>query len=402
MSAVALLAGLGRRWFGILALGSVAFVCITFVAFATENTGRLSMLLFWLGLAGENNVGAWWSGALLFVAAVFALDGTVAGKPGAERKGWLALAGVLLVLSFDEVASLHEYLDSIDRAYLGIFALALFVAMVYAAWQFLRSGLDRRTLWLLALAFALLGTVPIQEIIQHSREWPSSVIYGVRGAVEEGTELAGILLLVLASSRNPRLLIGTPGGEPIEIANHRRPLLYAAIALAPLLVIGTFFLPYPGGPANWLASVCYLSGAMLVLRRLLRLRPAAPAAVVLLFAWYLAASLGSTAIRHDWDPIVLGTAVNLRGVFIALLLAVGLPILRSAGRRARPLVLGGIALAALVAALWWPESQALWCALPIIPAVYVYAVESALGAQRPLPRAEAHGPKVMSGDPKTV
>src|SRR5690606_27659499 len=327
----------GRVWFSILVLGSATFVLVTFVAFALEGSGRVSTLLFWLGLAGENNVGAWWSGMLLLLAAAFALDGWSQPNAGTgERRGWLALAAALLILSFDEVGSLHEFLVNAGLRYLALLAIPLLVLGSYALLQLVRAGKGPRTPALVLLSFALLGTVPLQEYLQHSREWSSSLTYGLRGAVEEGIELAAILLLVAAASRNTRALIETQGRNPFVFARHRMIVLAVAASLAPVLVAATFVLPYPGGPADWLAAACYFGCALLVVRRIHSSPGAATLPVIALLVWYVAASVGSNAVKLVWDPAVLGTPISLRGLFVALLLATAVPILRYAGRRANP------------------------------------------------------------------
>src|SRR5690606_36257694 len=162
-----------------------------------------------------------------------------------------------------------------------------------------------------------------------------------RAALEEGAELAGILLLVAATSRNTRALRRS-GGTPFELAGRRGPVLGAAAVLAPVLVGATFVLPFPGGPADWLAAAVLFGAALLVARRLM-LSPApapapasawspasspatspatasATAPLWVLFGWYLVASVGSNAVPLDWDPVLLGTRVGVRGLFLALLL----------------------------------------------------------------------------------
>jgi len=377
--AAATFAALGRMWFSILVLGSATFVSITFLSFAVDG-GRLSTLLFWLGLAGENNVGAWWSGMLLLLAAVFALDGYAVPNAGpGERRAWLSLSAVLLILSFDEIGSLHEYLANIGIGYLAFLAIPLFVLTCYSLLQLARAGKGLRRPALVLVAFALLGTVPLLEYIQHSREWPNPVIYGARAALEEGVELAGILLLVAVASGNSRALLQANGVGVFEFARHRTLVLAAAASLAPVLVAATFVLLYPGGPADWLAAACYFGCALLVVKRVLESRDAATLPVVVLIAWYLTASVGSNAMKLVWDPVVLGTPISLRGLFVALLLASAAPILHRAGRRVHPLPYAAGALVALVGARW-PAAQLLWCSLPVLAALHFYAVESRLAA----------------------
>ena len=81
---------------------SVGFVAVTFASYAFPHHGSLTRVLFWVGLGGENNLGAWWSGMLLLIGAMHAFDGfgDTDGQPAA-RRGWLGLSAILLGLSFD-------------------------------------------------------------------------------------------------------------------------------------------------------------------------------------------------------------------------------------------------------------------------------------------------------------
>lgn len=377
----ALAAGLGRRWLTAVAVASAIFVVITFFSFAFQDVRPLSRVLFWIGLAGENNVGAWWSGMLLLLAAVFAFDGTLRKDTRIEaRRGWAALAAFLLILSFDELASLHEYLAGLGREYLAVLAVPLLVIGCYALWQLYRGNIHRRSLMQIVAAYALLGTVPIQEYIQHNTEWPNLVVYGLRAAIEEGTEIGALLLILAAAYRNTRTLFATGKNTFFGLANHRGVILAVSAALLPVLVAATFVLPYPGGPADWLAAALLFACALLVLRGILRSRSAAAGhATIALLAWYLAASIGANAMDLDWDPVVLGTPIGLRGLFWSALLLAAVPVLMRAGRRANPLWLAGASAAAL-AASFWPEAQLLWCAFPPLVALGFYALESKAAA----------------------
>ena len=81
-----------------------------------------------VNLLGEGNLAAWWSGALLLLAAFYAVaaatakeafaDRSPCGTPPAElrpstRLGWSCVAVVLTILSADEIGSLHESMDQL-------------------------------------------------------------------------------------------------------------------------------------------------------------------------------------------------------------------------------------------------------------------------------------------------
>lgn len=374
LNAHTLAAVIGRRWFSILISISIFLVLVTFLSFVFEGRGRVSMLLFWLGLAGENNAGAWWSSMLLLLGAVFAYDGFAASdKSDAARRGWLALAIVLLILSFDEISSLHEYLANLGMKEIGVLAALIGVIAGYSVVQLYRSRSERRALIPIVTAFALFATIPAQEYIQHALEWPRGWVYGARGAVEEGTELAAILLLIAATRRHPPALLEHHADTLVGVARHRSLVLLSGIVLLPPLVAATFVLPYPGGPADWLASSLYFACALLVVRRLVRAQ-AASAAALSLIAFYLVASLGSNAINLAWDPEVFGKEIVLRGIFVAALLLIAVPALAATGRRPSPLLPAAAPLVLVAAA--FTDSQLAWCAVPIVAALWLYSIES--------------------------
>jgi hypothetical protein len=182
---------------GILAI-TLLLLAVTPVSYGLVGHGALSGILFLLGFGGDGNIGAWWSGMLFLLSAVFALDRSVdVQRTATERRGWAALAAALALLSFDEVASMHEFLSGYDQLYLaplGVLGLSL---VGYALTNLRRAKVPLRTL---LIAFGLLATVPLQEFVQWNIEWNDPWVYGARALVEEGTEIAAVLLLLTVTS----------------------------------------------------------------------------------------------------------------------------------------------------------------------------------------------------------
>ncbi len=363
-----------RRWFSVLVAASALLVLLTFLGFVVQDLGGPARPLFWLGLAGENNVGAWWSGMLLLLAAMQAFDGFASPtKPETERRGWLALALLLLFLSFDEIASLHEYLASRGLAQIAALALPLLVLGCYALVQLHRGGLARRHVGLLLGAYVLLGSVPLQEYVQHTREWPSGAIYGIRAAIEEGTEIAALLIFVAVTRINTAGLAHVPGRGAFDLIGRHGALstVFAALLL-PLLVGATFVLPYPGGPADWLAASLHFAAALLVVRGAIAGDARRHARVWI--GLYLVASVASNAIRYSWDPEVLGTPIALRGAFAALVLVAAGTLHRAEGRKEGRLLLAAAPIV-IVASVLLSDSRLLWWGLPPLVALWLFSAE---------------------------
>jgi hypothetical protein len=362
-------------WFAALGAVSVLLLVATQLSYALVGHGLVSAALFWIGLGGENNIGSWWSGMLLALAAVFAFDGLFdSEKPRCERRGWCSLGLALLLLSFDEVASLHEYLAAhslVGLAMLGAAGLAL---AGYAMAQLHRARVRPRTLRLLLIGFALLATVPLHELAQKQLEWRNPVVYGVRALFEEGTEVGAMLIFVWALRLNSAAALRRATGL-FAVAARRRIICIGGLALWPFLTAATFVLPHPGGPADWLASLLLLLCALLAVRSGL-LNGGLNARTWLLVVFYLTASAAANASGLAWHPPVLGMPVSARGVMLGLEVAAAAVLLTTSGRRVNVRRVLLIALVIVGGAAAWPASQLLWCALPPLVALWVYSVES--------------------------
>lgn len=233
-----------------------------------------------LNLGAENNVGAAWSGALLMLVAVHAFDGHVrqAGRDPAAARGWAWIALVLLALSADELASLHErvglYGASVGfgswRALLP-FAVVLGAMLGYGLVMLARSKSERSKAPYLLLGFFLLSTGALHEVVEHRVHWATPGVRALRVALEEGSELGGMLILLTVAAGNTAGLSATRGldaGPAFEAVRRLRwPLLGLALALTPLLAYATVALEDSRGRlASWAAALVFLAGALAACR----------------------------------------------------------------------------------------------------------------------------------------
>ncbi len=372
-----------RPWFLVLVAVSALLLVVTFIAYALAGTGPSVRLLFWIGLGGENNIGAWWSGMLLVLAGFFAFDGfTNPDKPVEERRGWLSLGLALLLLSFDELASLHEYLLRPNRAFLlalGVVGLVGLFLAGYGMAQLQRAKVPARVIVPLLLAFFLLASVPLHEIVQKTREWPDPVVYGGRAVLEEGTEVVAMLLFVAVTHVNSAWLLRASRDFLVTPVQWRRLITATAAVLWAPLTAATFVLQNPGGPADWLAASLFLICALLATRAAV-MRRKLDAQSVCLIMLYVAASAAANAVAFEWSPTVLGIPVSVRGAVFAMLLMGAVVLLRANQRRMdvpRTLL---VAAAIAGSAIVWPTSQLLWCGLPPALALWLYSIESKAAA----------------------
>jgi len=363
-----------RSWHRAMIWVSVVLVAITFASYAWAHHGVLSRLLFWFGLGGENNFGAWWSGMLLLISAMQAYDGfgDPDNLPGA-RRGWLVMSAILLALSFDEVASLHEFLSA-DKSYLLVFGVTGALLLAYSVSQLALSNVPWRILTLILLSFTLFGSVGLQEMYQASRTWNDPVTYGVRALIEEGTEIAGMLILIFATRANTRVLLNKHHPDALIAATRGKlPLIVAVGALVPIMAGATFILPYPGGPADWLAAGTYLLCAARVLHPILIGTEVLRQRTVLLLGFYLIASALSNGLKLSWTPEIFGGPISIRGLGNAGLLLTANVVFRMGGRRTT--IWFYPTAVAVLAASFWSTSQLLWCTIPGCLALWMFALE---------------------------
>jgi len=160
-------------------------------------------------LRRESNYAALWSGMLLLLIALHAFDGSAENRSAAPRvaRAWSVISLVMILLSFDEIGSLHERLPADTHLQYWLWVLpfaAGFAGMaVYSLLVLYRTERYRRSAILICLGFLLFGLVAVQEEIEWRLDW-SAHMKPIRGAIEEGTELLGMILVLSASMLNTR------------------------------------------------------------------------------------------------------------------------------------------------------------------------------------------------------
>jgi hypothetical protein len=131
-----------------------------------------------------------------------------------------------------------------------------------------------RVVWI-AIAFALLASVALQEYLQHNSNWWGSWD-DLRRTIEEGSELLGMLILLKVSMSNTRGIFSKRGPEvePVftALSSLRTPVLITGIMAAPVLAHFTAALPDQerGHPVDWLAAASFLFAGLIVVRRFLQ------------------------------------------------------------------------------------------------------------------------------------
>lgn len=179
------------------------------------------------------------------------------------------LSAILLVLSFDEVGSLHERLSSLGRILsVGSWGLLIplgSVGAILTAWAIAllwREPSERwRARWV-ALGFCLFGSVVAQEFLEHKMLLKTAAQRGVRAGLEEGTELLGVLIILRA------VMTGATEHAFRALRELRAPLLTAGLLLGPVVAVGTALLTdhHRGHPADWPAAAAFFAASLIYLQ----------------------------------------------------------------------------------------------------------------------------------------
>ena len=290
---------------------------------------------FNLGL--ELNLGVWWSSMLLASAMLWAL--VLSRKVGEDRLGWTGVAVALGVLTIDEMSSFHERSDETWLLPLAGVALVLFAL---ALLRIARSG---RTLpaVLIGSAFVLFA-LAFKVLEDFNSGDADGLRKGLTSALEEGAEILGITLVLVALS----LTLGIPRDAsvravlpPVEDPVIRR---IALVLLGAGVVAALVYVPSDGrgDPGRWAGAFGFLLVACLIDRDRPRRSPRlASAALVALAAsvfacYHLYDVPGAERVLPDfgrhWGGALLAVALwflardRLRSR-VCSVLALGLPVL---------------------------------------------------------------------------
>ncbi|MDA1183437.1 MAG: hypothetical protein O2930_02185 [Acidobacteria bacterium] len=150
----------------------------------------------------ENNLPTWFSGFLLGVTS-FWLWVAATAKRAASNRWWIhwkSLALGFLVLCIDEVAGLHESFNTVTDTSWAIPGGILAVAVGLLFFSFLWSlPAATRTVFVLAGGIYVGGAVGV-EMVGAPMD-ADTMTYNLTTVVEEGMEMAGVLLFLLALLR---------------------------------------------------------------------------------------------------------------------------------------------------------------------------------------------------------
>lgn len=159
----------------------------------------------------EANLATWFATALLLIGAMFAAL-VAKGKVDADdplKRHWIGLFLVILLMSMDEAAQIHEMLIKPTQALLGVTqsagwvwtlpALVVVAALAFASLRLLRAQTHRtRRLMILAFGLFLFGAVGVEILGSVLFGRSRSLGFELAAAVEEFFEMSGAVVFIQA------------------------------------------------------------------------------------------------------------------------------------------------------------------------------------------------------------
>ena len=298
-------------------------------------------LLGSFNLGVEHTVGVWWSTVTLLLAALLFYSGRHTSS--ANKIAGIVAAAIMAGLSLDELASVHERIAGHARwENLVPFALVGGCMLGWTLWRWMADAHTRPSALLLIAGFVCFGSVVVQEVLEHAVDWPAWSV-GIRTGVEEGVELAGTLLCLLAALRFHQPEAGEKiqsPGYPLNLA-YRLPLIPDLFILASvglvLHIIASIVAPhltgYPGrgNPAMWFPTCAWALVCLSLLRRVM-LKPSlfSQGSLLLgaLLIMFMLLSMVHAVFVYPISPLMTLVLRNGGGLAIAVvtLLSLGLPL----------------------------------------------------------------------------
>ncbi|MBI3978938.1 MAG: hypothetical protein HY331_12195 [Chloroflexi bacterium] len=219
-----------------LACLDTIFILGTTTVSLTGSIGGSPMLTRALSLQEESNLATWYSGSQLLIAALLALANALAiRRPGcrSERLGWLGAGLLLLYLSADEIAQIHEsqeigpgvvvgllhWADTPIYAWMIVYLPLIAAAAAFLGWFVVRcTQRSPASRWLtLAALGCWAGTLIAEALELPILRWIGT--QGLESPIEEGLEVVGATLLVLAFG----LMLRSSPGAPTRRGAASRP-----------------------------------------------------------------------------------------------------------------------------------------------------------------------------------
>ncbi len=186
----------------------------------------------------EQNVPTYFEGILLLAAAVLCALAAAAKGPLIRRAGFAKLSGLMLLLSIDEMCSLHEQLNHIVHLSALPFGFAwvipggIFAAVMGLIFLRFLLHLPAPTRWrfIVSGSIFIAGAVGMEAVsgFYAGRYGENVLSYQLLANLEEVLEMTGMSMFIVSALRYlaaqlPEIILQLPP-DPVEAASSHRPM----------------------------------------------------------------------------------------------------------------------------------------------------------------------------------
>ncbi len=222
----------GIPWWVWIIIIDLFLVFVTSFHYDREALFQGWRLLSAFNLGMEMNLAVWWSAMLQITLALIcfekyislSLDKNTVALP------WILLSILFFILSFDELASVHERIS--DLVLYTLYMPVIFILANYSIFRLFREEGTKKTAVIIFAGFCFYGSVFVQELLEHRVDFPIW-FKGIRLAIEEGSELLGTLIIFIGVIQQRKEIDGNSIAKVIA-----KPLLGSPFEL--FLLVGLF------------------------------------------------------------------------------------------------------------------------------------------------------------------
>ncbi len=191
-----------------LAAVTVAVIGVFVTVFALHYVVAVPQLKQFVDIGGEANLPTWWNASMLFMVGIGALTARSLQPDRAGRRAWLVVALAAVLLSLDEIASLHERLATPVRAagidvptYAWLVPGVVLALIGGAVLVVVGRALSRPTQHILGVALLLYGAgaVGLEAVNGWLREHNLDLLFAAGTTVEETLEMTACILAVMGT-----------------------------------------------------------------------------------------------------------------------------------------------------------------------------------------------------------
>lgn len=264
-----------------------------------SQASKLEYAILQFSLASENTIATWYSSKLFFLVALVSFFCFLIQKEKENKNylsyGWLIFFAIFTVLSYDEIASMHERIGNIAAlnpfgdgppGWIILLTIPIVVVGGFMLWFcWIQAKKAPYAVVFAAIGILLFLTIPLQELFE-TEAWlnssnPASWMRPVHFLLlEEGSELFGATFMFISIILFARSANGTTAvlkfSDKLEFAFHLKKNIFFKISTAILLLLGLLMILLEnsdlleaegemGVSRNWFPSVTAFLAAILSL-----------------------------------------------------------------------------------------------------------------------------------------